>query len=58
MKMPNALDITGQTFGYLTAISKAKSRSGKTYWLCQCNKCGKFKEIQTCHLKNGAIKSC
>lgn len=55
--MPKALDITGQRFGSLVAISKAKSRSGKTYWLCQCD-CGNQKEIQTSHLIEGSIRSC
>ena len=55
--MPKALDLTNQRFGYLTAISKASSKSGKTYWLCKCD-CGNEKEIQTSHLTNGLIKSC
>jgi hypothetical protein len=42
--MPKALDITGKKFGKLTAISKAPSRGGKTYWLCRCD-CGVEKEI-------------
>ena len=29
-----ALDLTGQKFGYLTAIEKAPSKNGKTYWKC------------------------
>lgn len=29
--MPKALDLTNKKFGYLTAIKKAPSRSGKTY---------------------------
>jgi hypothetical protein len=32
--MAKALNITGQRFGKLVALSKANSRSGKTYWLC------------------------
>lgn len=55
--MPKALDLTGQKFGLLTAISKASSRNGKTYWLCKCE-CGNEKEIQTGHLVSGAIQSC
>lgn len=55
--MPKALDLTGKKFGSLTAISKAPSRSGKTYWLCRCE-CGNEKEIQTGHLTSGAIQSC
>ena len=34
--MPKALDITGQQFGKLTALIKAQSRNGKTYWVCKC----------------------
>ena len=55
--MPKALDLTGQKFGKLTVISKSDSKNGKTYWLCRCE-CGKEKEVQTAHLRSGAIKSC
>ena len=55
--MPKALDLTNQKFGRLTALHKAASRNGKTYWLCRC-KCGIEKEIQTGHLTSGAIRSC
>lgn len=55
--MPKALDITGQRFGKLVALKKVKSRSGKTYWLCQCD-CGNQKEIQTTHLTSGVTTSC
>jgi hypothetical protein len=55
--MPKAIDITGQKFGTLTVIEKAPSRSGKTYWKCECE-CGAIKEVQTGHLKSGAIQSC
>ena len=56
--MPKSLDITNQIFGNLKALKKAKSRSGKTYWLCECLLCGNQKEIQTSHLTSGATKSC
>lgn len=55
--MPKAIDITNQKFGKLTAIKKAESRGGKTYWLCKCE-CGNEKEVQTSHLRNGSIQSC
>ena len=55
--MPKALNLTGQKFGLLTAIEKAPSHGGHTYWLCQCE-CGNQKEIQTTHLTCGLIKSC
>lgn len=57
LKMPKALNLENQRFGNLVAISKTSSRSGKTYWLCQCD-CGNQKEIQTGHLTSGATKSC
>lgn len=56
--MPKALDITGQVFGNLKAISKAESCNGKTYWLCECLLCGNMKKVQTSHLTGGLIKSC
>lgn len=55
--MPKALNLTGKRFGKLVALSKAPSRNGKTYWLCQCD-CGKQKEIQTTHLTNSKTQSC
>lgn len=55
--MPKALNLTGQKFGKLTVISKSNSKNGKTYWLCKCE-CGTEKEVQTCHLRSGAIQSC
>lgn len=55
--MPKSLDLTNQKFGKLTAIKKAPSRNGKTYWLCLCE-CGNEKEVQTTHLTTGAISSC
>ena len=55
--MPKALDLTGKRFGKLVAISKAPSRNGKTFWLCQCD-CGNQKEIQTNNLTSGATQSC
>lgn len=55
--MPKALNLTNQTFGKLTAIERAPSRGGKTYWVCKCE-CGTIKEVQTSHLTNKTIQSC
>ena len=55
--MPKPLDLTGQRFGNLIALSKAPSKSGKTYWTCKCD-CGEIKDIQTGHLTGGITKSC
>lgn len=55
--MPKALDLTDQKFGKLTAIERLPSRNGKTYWLCKCE-CGNRTQVQTGHLRSGAIISC
>lgn len=56
--MPKALDLTNKIFGNLKVIQKAPSKSGKTYWTCECLLCGNIKEIQTSHLTSGASQSC
>lgn len=56
--MPKKLDLTNQVFGLVKCISPAESRKGKTYWNCQCIKCGAKKVIQTTHLRNGTTKTC
>ena len=48
-------DLTGQTFGKLTVVSR--SINNKTKWLCQCE-CGEFKEVFEGHLTQGLTKSC
>lgn len=57
----NRKDLTGQTFGRLTAIEKAPSRSqyGTTvgYWLCRCE-CGNELDVPTGNLTSGNTKSC
>lgn len=57
----NRKDLTGQTFGRLTAIEKAPSRHqyGTTvgYWLCRCG-CGNELEVPTGNLTSNNTKSC
>lgn len=48
-------DISGERFGYLTAIRR--STENKSKWVCRCD-CGNSKEIATTHLMGGKIKSC
>lgn len=55
--MPKKLDLTNQIFGIIKCISPAQSVSGKTYWNCECIKCGFKKVIQTSHLTQGKIKT-
>lgn len=53
-----AKDITGMTFGYLTAIEPTDKRDRKNVvWRCQC-KCGKMVEITATCLLLGNTKSC
>ena len=41
LRFEKTVDLTGQTFGYLTVTSLAKRSDKKTYWNCKC-KCGKM----------------
>ena len=45
--MSKVIDMTGQTFGKLTVLSRAENdKYGKAQWLCQCQ-CGNQKIIKT-----------
>lgn len=60
MIMPAFKDLTGKTFGRLTALKctkKATRKSGPSIWLCKCV-CGNFKNVQSGHLVNGSTQSC
>ena len=46
------LDLTGQRFGRLVAVSKEDGRR-----LCRCD-CGEVKRVVTGHLRDGLIRSC
>ena len=57
---PNSriLDLTGKTFGELTAIKPAPRRNDRyTRWLCRCS-CGNEIEVRTDFLTSGHTKSC
>jgi hypothetical protein len=52
-------DLTGQAFGFLTAVElgpKLKATSG-AWWLCKCE-CGNVKSIRSSDLVGGKIRSC
>ena len=54
----NFVDLTGQKFGRLTVIERAKNtKQGKVAWLCKCE-CGNEKIIAGEKLKMGATVSC
>lgn len=56
--MPNFIDISGQTFGRLTAVEPVKLTGRKEiYWLCQCE-CGATKHVMSQNLREGKIRSC
>lgn len=51
-------DLTGQQFGFLTAITPTKKRDRKDIvWLCRCQ-CGKQLELPATRLLLGNTKSC
>ena len=51
-----SLDLTGQRFGKLTAVSSLK-KGNIRYWKCVCD-CGNIHTVRTAALTNGAVKSC
>ena len=55
--MSKFIDLSGQKFGRLTVISRAKSNTRDARWLCKCI-CGNEKIILGYNLKNGITKSC
>ena len=56
--IPKKEDLSGKIFGVIQVIEPAPNKKQKTYWRCRCTICGKEKDIQTCHIKNGTIKTC
>ncbi len=56
--LERCLDLTGKTFGLLTAIKVVSRKpSGSRLWFCQC-KCGNTKDVGTTSLTKGATRSC
>ena len=57
--MSKIIDETGNIYGYLTVLSRAKNdKSGHAQWLCQC-KCGNQVIVKGCSLrKENGTKSC
>jgi hypothetical protein len=51
-------DLSGKTFGRLTAVSySGKNKHGLSLWECKCE-CGNIVFVTTCHLTSGHSKSC
>ncbi len=56
--MPKAIDLTGQTFGRWTVLTRAGStKNGRAAWLCRCV-CGTEKIVAAGCLRDGKSKSC
>jgi hypothetical protein len=56
--MSNFKDITGQTFGRLTALEQGpKNKFGHRRWHCRCV-CGGTVLVPSCGLRSGNTKSC
>lgn len=50
-------DITGRTFGRLTALRFQKTSTGRSAWICRCS-CGNDVHVLTENLKTGNTQSC
>ena len=55
--MPPLIDLTGQTFGWLTVIERAHNRGPTTCWDCRC-RCGQFVTARYPNLRSGRSRSC
>jgi hypothetical protein len=57
--MANIVDLTGQTFNWLTVIGDDGTRAsdGSIMWLCLC-RCGKTTHVRSVDLKRGNTCSC
>lgn len=51
------IDETGQRFGRLTVIGRAKGNSSSAAWLCRCD-CGAEKVVEGINLRSGSTVSC
>lgn len=55
--MPTKIDITGQTYGRLTAIRSEKRTGSTTPWIFRCE-CGNITRVSLANVRNGHTKSC
>lgn len=55
--MAELIEMTGSTWGRLTVVSRAPSRSGRAYWHCRCE-CGGESVVGGKALRSGATQSC
>lgn len=57
MQSNDRFDLTGQTFGKLTAVRCAEGARSKGVWECRCE-CGNVKRVSYHNLVHGCTKSC
>jgi hypothetical protein len=55
--MGTFLDLAGQTFGRLTALSRVGTTRGSALWACRCS-CGKTLNVNGAALRSGNTRSC
>lgn len=55
--MPLVRNISGERFGYLTAIEISGKYRRESVWLCKCD-CGKETHVKISNLKNRNTMSC
>ena len=51
------IDLTGEKYGKLTVLERAKNRKKATMWKCKCE-CGELTVVSSGNLRNGNTKSC
>ena len=58
--MGKMIDLTGQKFGFLTALydsGKREPTNGTVKWMCKCD-CGNFTIVNSNQLRTGGTISC
>ena len=51
------IDLTGEKYGKLTVLERAKNRKKTTMWKCMCE-CGELTVVSSGNLRRGTTKSC
>ena len=51
------LDITGQSYGRLTAVRRVDTVNRSAVWECRCD-CGNTHKVKIAQLRNGEVQSC
>lgn len=53
----NYLDLTGQTYNFLTVLREVETRKGLRFWECRCD-CGTITVVQQGAIRSGNTKGC